>query len=95
MIFNFNHDASPKFNSTRLLSQLGNHDAGRQYALLHVLKIALTPIKIAIRPSLESAQDIMARCKRSPNPPNLVPLCATVPADLLSPTLAYLKLANK
>lgn len=27
--------------------------------------------------------------------PNLIPVCATIPADVLTPTLAYLKISSR
>lgn len=49
--------------------------------------------KVTIQPTLEGAKDVLAKVQNSSHPPNLVPLCATVPADLLTPTLAYLKIS--
>ncbi|KAL2009752.1 hypothetical protein VTN00DRAFT_5559 [Thermoascus crustaceus] len=46
-----------------------------------------------IVPSLETARDVLAQSKGSEFPPNLLPLSASIPADLLTPTLAYLKVA--
>jgi anthranilate synthase component I len=51
------------------------------------------PNQISIQPTLEKVEDILSRSKSSINSPNRVPLCATIPADLLTPTLAYLKIS--
>lgn len=48
-----------------------------------------------VSPSLETVKDVLAQSKGSPHPPNLVPIVASIPADLLTPTLAYLKIAEK
>ena len=45
-----------------------------------------------IEPALSAVEQILG--KFSSNGPNIVPLCASLPADLLTPTLAYLKLSN-
>lgn len=47
-----------------------------------------------IKPSLEVIQKVIHTSSSSPHPPNLVPLCAQIPADLFTPTLAYLKLSH-
>jgi anthranilate synthase component I len=51
--------------------------------------------KAAIVPSLETARDVLAGSRDSPFPPNVLPLSATIPADLLTPTVAYLRIAEK
>jgi hypothetical protein len=48
-----------------------------------------------IQPSLETVQEIISASENSPRPPNLVPLCATIPSDFLTPETAYLKLSAK
>ncbi|KAI5287520.1 hypothetical protein KEM54_005931 [Ascosphaera aggregata] len=47
-----------------------------------------------VTPSLETVRDIFAKSEGAANAPNLVPLTASIPADLLTPTLAYLKLSQ-
>ena len=47
-----------------------------------------------IRPSLDEVQAILNDFKGQPKAPNLIPLCATLPADLLTPTSAYLKISD-
>ncbi len=42
---------------------------------------------------MENVEEILSKSRSSSHPPNLVPLCATIPADLLTPTLAYLKIS--
>ncbi|KAF9888343.1 hypothetical protein FE257_008776 [Aspergillus nanangensis] len=51
--------------------------------------------QFTIVPSLETASDVINQSKGSSYPPNLLPLTASIPADLLTPTLAYLKIAEK
>lgn len=46
-------------------------------------------------PSLETAREVIAKSRNSQFPPNLLPLTASIPADLLTPTVAYLKIAAK
>ncbi|KAI1608038.1 anthranilate synthase component I [Exophiala viscosa] len=49
-----------------------------------------------IQPSLEEVTSILAKANSSSSnfPPNLVPLCAQIPADLFTPTQAYLKVSD-
>ena len=51
-------------------------------------------IQAQIQPSLEEVTSILSRSKSSQFPPNLVPLCAQIPADLFTPTQAYLKVSE-
>lgn len=51
--------------------------------------------QIANVPSLETAREVISKSRNSQFPPNLLPVTASIPADLLTPTLAYLKLAEK
>lgn len=46
------------------------------------------------QPSLEEVSSILSKSRSSPFPPNLVPLCAQIPADLFTPTQAYLKISE-
>ncbi|KAL9127316.1 MAG: hypothetical protein Q9217_003778 [Psora testacea] len=48
-----------------------------------------------IQPSLDTIKQVLTDLERVLNPPNLVPVCATIPADILTPTLAYLKISAK
>ncbi|KAJ5898832.1 Anthranilate synthase component 1 [Penicillium taxi] len=50
--------------------------------------------QIAVVPSLEKAREVISASRDSEFPPNLLPVTASIPADLLTPTLAYLKLAE-
>ena len=45
-----------------------------------------------IQPSLDAVEKILNKFPE--NGPNIVPLCASLPADLLTPTLAYLKISD-
>ena len=47
-----------------------------------------------IQPSFETVQEILSGYQDSANPPNLVPLCATISGALLTPSAAYLKISN-
>jgi anthranilate synthase component I len=38
---------------------------------------------------------VVAKSQNSQYPPNVLPLTASIPADLLTPTVAYLKIAAK
>lgn len=51
--------------------------------------------QMSIRPSIEKVEDVLSKSRCSSHPPNLIPLSATIPADLLTPTLAYLRISSK
>lgn len=51
--------------------------------------------QFTVTPSLETAREVIAKSAGSKYPPNLLPLTASIPADLLTPTVAYLKIAAK
>ncbi|KAJ5662437.1 uncharacterized protein N7477_010053 [Penicillium maclennaniae] len=50
---------------------------------------------IACVPSLETAREVISKSRNAQFAPNLLPVTASIPADLLTPTLAYLKIAEK
>lgn len=50
-------------------------------------------LQVAIEPTLERVEDVLSHFRSSSQAPNLVPLCASIPADLLTPTLAYLRVS--
>ncbi|PGH26637.1 anthranilate synthase component I [Polytolypa hystricis UAMH7299] len=54
----------------------------------------MTP-RASTQPTLDTIRDVLSQSQGSAHPPNLVPVTASIPADLLTPTLAYLKIANK
>jgi len=57
------------------------------------MRILMT--QIANVPSLETAREVISKSRNSQYAPNLLPVTASIPADLLTPTLAYLKIAEK
>lgn len=58
--------------------------------------IPLTPIdQTTCTPSLATAQEVISKSRNSEFPPNLLPVTASISGDLLTPTLAYLKIAEK
>ncbi|KAJ5256548.1 ADC synthase [Penicillium angulare] len=50
--------------------------------------------QIATTPSLETAREVISKSRNSQFAPNLLPVTASIPADLLTPNLAYLKIAE-
>jgi anthranilate synthase component I len=52
-------------------------------------------VQVAIEPTLDRVEDVLSHFRSSTQAPNLVPLCASIPADLLTPTLAYLKVSAR
>lgn len=59
------------------------------------MTVQLTASKIDIQPSLEDAHKIISASIHSPNPPNLVPLCASISAEFLNPHIVYLKIRKQ
>lgn len=52
-----------------------------------------TPAKLDIRPNLEDARTIFEQTANAPQKPTLLPICISLPADLLTPSAIYLKLS--
>ena len=50
--------------------------------------------KLDIRPTVADAQSLFEQTKTSSPKPTLLPVCITVPSDLLTPSATYLKLSN-
>jgi anthranilate synthase component 1 len=48
-----------------------------------------------IKPTVGVVEDLLSKSASAEYPPNLVPLCAQIPADLLTPTLAYLRISTE
>ncbi|KAK3114167.1 anthranilate synthase component 1 [Teratosphaeriaceae sp. CCFEE 6253] len=48
---------------------------------------------IAVQPSLEDVTQIIEAGSKLPNPPNLIPICASVSSEFLTPSSIYLKVA--
>ncbi|TID24541.1 anthranilate synthase component I [Venturia nashicola] len=48
---------------------------------------------IVVQPSLDAIQDVLAKAKTLPNPPNLVPICTSLSSEFLTPSSIYLKVA--
>lgn len=46
-----------------------------------------------IKPTLDTVRELLVVYQEAPNPPNLVPLCATIPGADLTPFAAYKKLS--
>lgn len=51
--------------------------------------------QVTIVPSPETAREVVTNTRNSKYAPNLLPLTASIAADLLTPTLAYLKISEK
>ena len=50
------------------------------------------PREAKVEPPLYAVKEILSQFKKQG--PNIVPLCATLPAELLTPTLAYLRISK-
>ena len=50
--------------------------------------------QVSIQPGVATAEEVISKSFGNSKAPNLVPLCASIPADLLTPSLAYLKISG-
>lgn len=50
--------------------------------------------KLDIRPSAEEARSVFEQARQASPRPTLLPVCYSVPSDLLTPSAIYLKLSN-
>jgi len=53
----------------------------------------LTSNKIAVQPSIETIQQLLKESATSATKPNLVPVCASISAEFLTPSSIYLKIS--
>jgi hypothetical protein len=51
-------------------------------------------VKLDIRPTAAEAHSLFEETSAASPKPTLLPVCITVPADLLTPSAIYLKLSN-
>lgn len=49
--------------------------------------------QISIQPSLDEIRNLLEQSKSLPEPPNLIPLCASISSEFLTPSAIYLKIA--
>ena len=49
--------------------------------------------KMTVLPSLEDVHQIVEAGKKLSNAPNLIPLCASISSEFLTPSAIYLKIA--
>ncbi|KAI9893482.1 MAG: hypothetical protein M1814_006779 [Vezdaea aestivalis] len=52
-------------------------------------------MKLDIQPPLSAIQNLVELSAKASNPPNVVPIFASIPADLLTPSAVYLKISAK
>ncbi|KAI4944747.1 anthranilate synthase component 1 [Alternaria rosae] len=51
--------------------------------------------QLGVQPSLDTIREVLAAAVKSPNPPNLVPVFSSIPAEFLTPSSIYLKISAK
>ncbi|KAH3945921.1 hypothetical protein HBI70_153340 [Parastagonospora nodorum] len=51
--------------------------------------------QLVVQPSLDTIREVLAAAVKSPNPPNLVPVFSSIPAEFLTPSSIYLKVSAK
>lgn len=64
----------------------------RGYPILR--RMILSP-QLGLQPSLDTVRQVLAAAVTSPNPPNLVPVFASISAEFLTPSSIYLKISAK
>lgn len=52
-----------------------------------------TPAKLDIHPNVEDARKLFEQTSDAPQKPTLLPICISLPSDLLTPSAIYLKLS--
>lgn len=73
----------------------GAAQVGPNPSILKGTRFPLTLLpKLEIRPTLAEASDAFKKTENSPYRPTLLPVCASTPADLLTPSAIYLKLSS-
>ena len=50
---------------------------------------------LQLQPTLDQVKKIVSDVKSISEPANLIPLCTSIPADILTPTLAFLKVSAR
>ena len=68
-----------------------------QYVCLSLIKSSFvnSHTEMQTQPTFEIISEFIPTQISSPNPPNLVPICATFSAEFLTPASIYLKLIAK
>ncbi|KAF2866177.1 anthranilate synthase-like protein component I [Massariosphaeria phaeospora] len=51
--------------------------------------------QLGVQPSLDTVRELLAAALKLPNPPNLVPIFSSIPAEFLTPSSIYLKISAK
>ncbi|EON64743.1 anthranilate synthase component I [Coniosporium apollinis CBS 100218] len=51
--------------------------------------------RLGVQPPLETVREVLSSAVNAPNPPNLVPLYASISAEFLTPSSIYLKVKSK
>jgi anthranilate synthase component 1 len=52
-------------------------------------------VQLSVKPSLDEIKSLLSQTKDLANPPNLVPLCASISSEFLTPSAIYLKIAAR
>ena len=51
--------------------------------------------QLDVKPTLAAVEELLSKSIPSKHPPNLIPIYTQIQADLLTPTLAYLRISKK
>ena len=59
------------------------------------LRIRLTLVQLNVQPSLDTVREVVQDSAAFSNPPNLVPIVSSIPAEFLTPSLIYLRVSAR
>nr|POE96417.1 anthranilate synthase component 1 [Quercus suber] len=88
--------SSPAVVETRLIDDEPGHGTVDAALLLHAPdQPVYDTSQLSISPPLDEVQSIVSASKDVQNPPTLIPVCASISSEFLTPSAIYLKIAAK
>lgn len=59
------------------------------------MSLTCPPAQISVQPSLDDIHSLLDQTKGLEHPPNLIPVCASISSEFLTPSAIYLKIAER